>query len=40
MKVHFASSRVEVDHDPAAVSVDTLAAEIAKAGYTARPSAF
>lgn len=38
VKVHFASSRVEVDHDPALASVDDLIAAIAKAGYTARPS--
>jgi copper chaperone len=38
--VHFASSRIEVDHDPAAVSTDDLVAAIAQAGYRARPSAF
>jgi copper chaperone len=40
VKVHFASSRIEVDHDPAAVSTDDLVAAIAQAGYRARPSAF
>lgn len=40
VKVHFASARIEVDHDPAVVSVDALVAAVAKAGYTARPSAF
>mgnify|MGYP001607934432 CR=1 FL=1 len=40
VKVHFASSRVEVDHDPARQSVDDLIAAIAKAGYTAKASAF
>lgn len=40
VKVHFASARIEVDHDPAATSVDDLVAAVAKAGYTAAPSAF
>lgn len=40
VKVHFASARIEVDHDPTVVSVDALVAAVAKAGYTARPSAF
>lgn len=40
VKVQFATSRIEVDHDPAVASVDDLVAEVAKAGYTARPSAF
>ena len=39
-KVHFASSRIEVDHDPAVASVDDLVAAVAKVGYTAHPSAF
>ncbi|GAA3773960.1 heavy metal-associated domain-containing protein [Microbacterium kribbense] len=38
--VHFASSRVEIDHDPAAASVDDLVAAVAKAGYTSRPASF
>jgi len=38
--VHFASSRVEVDHDAEQASVDDLVAAVAKAGYTAKPSAF
>lgn len=38
--VHFASSRIEVDHDPSLTSVDTLVAEVGKAGYRATPSAF
>ena len=37
VKVHFASARIEIDHDPALVSVDELVAAVAKAGYTARP---
>ncbi len=40
VKVHFASARIEVDHDPAVASVDELVAAVAKAGYTARPAAF
>jgi copper chaperone len=40
VKVHFASSRVEVDHDPAVASVDNLVAAVAKAGYSSRPTAF
>ena len=39
-KVHFASSRIEVDHDLDRTSVDDLVAAVAKAGYAARPSAF
>lgn len=39
VKVHFASARIEVDHDPQ-VSADDLVAAIAKAGYVARPAAF
>jgi copper chaperone CopZ len=40
VKVHFASARIEVDHNPALVSVDELVAAVAKAGYTARPAGF
>lgn len=40
VKVHFASSRIEVDHDADRTSVDDLVSAVAKAGYTARPSAF
>ncbi|MHA6669139.1 heavy-metal-associated domain-containing protein [Homoserinimonas sp. A447] len=40
VKVHFASARVEVDHDPTVVSVDDLIAAVAKAGYTSRPATF
>ncbi len=40
VKVHFASARIEVDHDPALASTDDLVAAVAKAGYTARPAAF
>ena len=38
--VHFASARIEVEHDASTVGVDDLVAAVAKAGYTARPSAF
>ncbi|MGY5766063.1 heavy-metal-associated domain-containing protein [Brachybacterium sp. DNPG3] len=40
VEVRFASGRVEVDHDPAVATTDDLVAAIAKAGYTAVPSAF
>lgn len=40
VKVHFASARIEVDHDPQVATTDDLVAAVAKAGYTARPSAF
>ena len=39
-RVHFASGRIEVDHDPALAPVDALVANVAKAGYTSKPSAF
>ena len=38
--VHFASSRIEVDHDTTKASVEDLVDAVAKAGYTAKPSAF
>ena len=38
--VHFASARIEVDHDPTVATVDQLVAAVAKAGYTARPAIF
>lgn len=40
VKVHYASARIEVDHDPAVVSVADLVAAVAKAGYQASPAAF
>lgn len=40
VKVHFASSRIEIDHDAERVSVDALVAAVAKTGYKATPSAF
>lgn len=39
-KVHFASSRIEVEHDPQVATTDDLVAAVKKAGYTAKPSAF
>lgn len=39
VKVHFASARVEVDHEPTVVP-DQLVEAVARAGYTARPAAF
>jgi copper chaperone len=38
--VRFASARIEVDHDPVIATVDDLVAAVAKAGYTAHPTAF
>ena len=38
--VHFASSRIEIDHNPAAVGADELVAVVAKAGYVAHQAAF
>lgn len=40
VKVHFASGRVEVDHDEAKTSVDDLIAAVDKAGYKSKASAF
>ncbi|MCT2088031.1 cation transporter [Micrococcus terreus] len=40
VKVHFASARIEIDHDAERVSVDDLVAAVAKAGYAAAPSTF
>lgn len=40
VKVHFASARIEIDHQAEKVSVDDLIAAVAKVGYTARASAF
>ena len=40
VKVHFASSRIEVEHDPGVASVDDVVAAVGKAGYKARASAF
>ncbi|MER7548306.1 heavy metal-associated domain-containing protein [Spirillospora sp. NPDC127506] len=40
VKVHFASSRIEVVHDPATTTVDELVAAVKRAGYVSRPAAF
>ncbi|WP_022884298.1 cation transporter [Glaciibacter superstes] len=37
--VHFASARIEIDHDPLVVSVDDLVATVAKVGYESHPTA-
>lgn len=39
-KVHFATARIEVDHDPAVTGADALVAAVAKAGYQSRVAAF
>ena len=39
VKVSFATSKIEVQHDPA-VQVEALVEQVAKAGYKSRPSAF
>lgn len=39
-KVHFSTGRIEVTHDAQTQPVAAIVAEIAKAGYTAAPSAF
>ena len=38
--VHFASARIEIEHDPAVTDVAELVAAVARAGYSARPTAF
>lgn len=40
VKVHFASARIEVDHDPSVTTVDDVVSAVARAGYQSRPSAF
>ena len=40
VKVHFASSRIEVDHDADTAPVDQLIAAVDKAGYKSAVSAF
>ena len=37
---HFNTSRIEVDHDPDVTDVESIIGEVAKAGYTAKASAF
>lgn len=40
VQVHFATSRIEVDHDPALTSADDLVEAVAKAGYKATVAPF
>ncbi len=40
VKVHFASSRIEIDHDAEVQSVADLVEAVAKAGFQAKASAF
>jgi copper chaperone len=40
VKVHFASSRIEIDHNPATVGVEELVALVAKTGYAAHQATF
>lgn len=40
VKVHFASARIEIDHDADRISVDQLVKAVDKAGYKAAPSYF
>lgn len=40
VEVKYASSRIEIDHDPALVSVDDLVAAVDRAGYRSAPAAF
>jgi len=39
VQVHFASARIEVDHNADITTVGDIVAAVAKAGFTARPSA-
>ncbi len=38
--VHFASSRIDIEHNPDVARVDDLVGAVRKAGYAATPSAF
>ncbi|WP_435299065.1 heavy-metal-associated domain-containing protein [Timonella sp. A28] len=40
VKVHFASGRIEVDHDETTTSIDDLITAVDKAGYKAKASSF
>lgn len=40
VKVHFASGRVEIDHDAEQSTVDDLIHAVGKAGYKSKASAF
>ncbi len=39
-RVHFATGRVVVEHEPAQASVETLVETARRSGYRVRPSAF
>lgn len=39
-QVHFATGRIEVDHDSEAASVEDLVEAVAQTGYRATPQAF
>lgn len=38
--VHFATARIEIEHDGSKVTPDDLVAAVAKAGYRSKPAAF
>lgn len=38
--VHYASARIDIDHDPTVVTVDELVAVVAKAGYASVPAPY
>lgn len=40
VEVHFASGRIEVDHDPTETTVGDLVSAVKKVGYDAAPSPF
>ncbi len=40
VEVHFASGRIEIDHDPQKVTVADLVSAVKKAGYDSAPSPF
>lgn len=40
VQVKFNSGRIEIEHDPAKASVDSLVKAVADAGYRAEPSPF
>ena len=40
VEVHFASSRIEVDHDPSKAAVADLVGAVKKAGFDSAPSPF
>lgn len=39
-RVHFATGRIVVEHEPDRASVETLVETVRRSGYRARPSAF